>query len=103
MPCYTVQYASVEFKAKHLKILEEAAKRLGYRYEERNNTVYLSNGFSAIKIDLNNQLAEVRRNEQDKLNELKREYSKVGLEQLSKKRKFVLNMKKDQTFEMRRY
>jgi len=103
MPCYTIQYSSVEFKAKHISILIEAAKRLDYRpvHDEKRNQLYLSN---KITIDLNNQQARIREDSQAEVNKLKQMYSQVGLESIAKKRKFILNMKKGtQVFEMRRY
>ena len=100
MPCYSIQYNSIEFKAKHISLLIEAAKRLGYRPQHSGNLLYIDN---TIRIFLDEQKAEVRKDSQSKLNELKREYSKVGLEQISKKRKFILKMKEGQKFELRRY
>ena len=105
MPCYTIRYSSVEFKAKYIDLLEEAAKRLGYNFRQIDGKVYLSNGYENIVIDLINESASVRANQgnEGKLNTLKQMYSQVGLEAIAKKKKFVLSMKKDQKFELRRY
>jgi len=88
MPCYTVQTTDVKFKVEHMDLLEQALKALNWTfakdlsYDRSTVKAYLlGNG---IRIDLTTGLARVTESQQDKLNELKRAYSKEALKKFAK-------------------
>jgi hypothetical protein len=69
MPCFTNQRISLEFKAEHLDVLEDAAKALGYRPQRVGETLtfYTANGTATFrdgKLNINSR----DRNIVDKLN-----------------------------------
>ena len=76
MPCYTVRMTSVEFKAAHKGLLDEAVKFLGWRQHTTGSTVRVTTGnYDVIDIDLARGTATFAENIQDRVNELKRAYS----------------------------
>ena len=92
MPCWEVNTVSVEFKVKHKEILMTALKNLGYRPVEVTQNIISFNG---ITVDLDSGLADLRANDQRRLNEVKQEYSKVIVTLVAKKRKWALKQQKE--------
>lgn len=88
MPCYTVQTMSVEFQAKHADLLTDAIKALGWGLRQRGNTYYVDTPNGAIAIDLDRQQAELRPEQQDRLNELKRAYSTQAIKRVAALKKW---------------
>jgi len=78
MPCFTTSRMSVEFKAEHFDILEDAAKSLGFRAQRNGDslTFYTSNGPVTVRdgqINLDDRDRKI-------IDPLKRAYSKKVLE-----------------------
>lgn len=85
MPCYEVRTLSVEFKADNRQLLDAAIKAIGlqaYWHTEDRVDVGLGNN---IILDLSSGGAKIRDGYQDKLNELKRAYSKECVKAAAKK------------------
>lgn len=101
MPCYTVQLTSVVFKAKYRRVLDVALKRLGWGRHWNADMTRVTIG--DITIDLERQEATVPRNGQDVLNQIKQEYSAVVLEQVAKKKRWVLKKESANKAILRRY
>jgi len=101
MPCYTIQLTSVVFKAKYKEILDEALKRLGWGRHWNHNMTRVNIG--NITIDLEKQEAMVTQGSQDVLNQIKQEYSAVVLEQVAKKKRWVLKKQSANKAILRRY
>ena len=92
MPCYQVRTYSVEFKAGNRAIFDAAVKALGWRFSnvaaDSDNVVAFEGGM--IKIDLASGKATVKElpgqtTYQDKLNALKRSYSRQAINAASKR------------------
>ncbi len=101
MPCYTVQLTSVVFKAKYRRVLDEALKRLGWGRHWNHDMSKVTIG--DITIDLKKQEAMVPRNGQDVLNQIKQEYSMIIIEQVAKKKRWVLKKESATKAILRRY
>jgi len=86
MPCYEVRTVSVEFRAENRKLLDAAIESLGGQMsivQESGDRLIL--GYGAITLDLAAGRAEVRGGYQDRLNELKRAYSREAVKAAAKK------------------
>lgn len=89
MPCYTVQEMSVEFRAAHADLLEKAMSALGWRFDKVAAELYrLQNG---IELNLLTGKATIRAGQQDKLNELKRQYSAEAIKRLAAKNRWTVS------------
>ena len=83
---------SVEFHAKHKRLLEAALDALGWPYEETRAGAYrVRDGM--ITVDTNAGRAEVGGYFQQELNTLKREYSKQALKRAAKLQGWQLKAK----------
>jgi len=100
MPCYQMNLVSVEFKAKHVNVLEAAAKALGWSFSQRGVMAYVG---SDIRIDLESQRAIVSRSYQNEVNRLKVAYSTEAVKLAAKKKKWFVKQKAAQKLELRRY
>jgi len=95
MPCYEVNTMSIEFKAKYKKVLVEALKRSGLNpreYESRSGGHSIYAGDLIFRLD--EQKVTFQEDQQVKLNEIRRKYSEVVLEQVAKKRRRLLKKSK---------
>ena len=89
MPCWEVRTMSVEFQAKHRKLLEQAIEALGWSWESIAGGVRVrmsSVWRDCFTINLVTQKAEVQQNQQVSLNRLKQQYSKEALKRATKLR-----------------
>jgi hypothetical protein len=77
MPCYETRTLSVEFHARHRKILEAALDSLGWQWAGRGPEIYIEG--DSIVLDLDFGRARVLDGQQPRLNTLKRAYSKQAL------------------------
>jgi hypothetical protein len=89
MPCYQVRTYSVEFKAGNRAIFDAAVKALNWTPRNVSDDVVSFEG-GKILIDLASGKATVRENTgqttyQDKLNELKRSYSRQAINAAGKR------------------
>ena len=99
MPCYEINLMTVEFKAKYKEILILALKKLGYEPSELNKKVYAAN----FTFDLQNQKVSFPKGFTNPMNEIKRKYSEIVLEQVAKKRRWVLKRQSEGNFQMLKY
>lgn len=97
MPCYTVNLVSVEFQAKHIDLLESAAKSLGWSYQVYGNQVNIG----TVQIDLKRGIATSY--SQSSINKLKQEYSMQAVQLAAKKQKWFIKKKTENKVELRRY
>ena len=97
MPCYQVNLISVEFKAKHVNLLEAAARELGWAYSAAGR--YVVGGM--VKVDLEQQTATTAN--VDAANRLKVEYSRQAVLTMAKKKKWFVKQQSNQKMELRRY
>jgi len=100
MPCYEVNIMSVEFKAKYKEVLILALKKLGYQARENNQGQVITNVFT---FDLNRQKVEYPEGYTSAMNEIKRKYSEIVLEQVAKKRRWVLKREAESNFQLIKY
>ena len=96
MPCWEVRTMSVEIRAKHRKLLEQAIEALGWKWENIADGIlvriegwfegrFISN-WDAFTINLASQKAEIEPRQQGLLNNLKQQYSKQALMRAAKLR-----------------
>ncbi|MFH0901556.1 MAG: hypothetical protein V2A73_13090 [Pseudomonadota bacterium] len=87
MPCWEVRTMSVEFKAKHHKLLKQAIEALGWTYESTAEGLKVKgSSWGTFTVDLASQKAEINSSQQSMLNRLKQQYSKEVLKQAAKLR-----------------
>ena len=89
MPCYEVRTMSVEFKTKHLNLLQKAIESLGWRYEGisgglSRGLMRVETGTSQFMLDLVSQTAVLLSGQRSQLNQLKQQYSKEALKRAAK-------------------
>lgn len=89
MPCYEVNTMSVEFKAKYKSILVQTLTSLGFKLSVNNNKIYTSN----FTFDLDKQKVKFPSGYQNQINGIKQKYSQIVLEQVAKKRRWILKNK----------
>lgn len=104
MPCWEMNTMSVEFSAKSLDSLREAAERLGMHVREHayGATVLLPSSTRTIELDFKREKATLDSALQGRLNNLKRSYSEVVLEKVAAKKKWILKKRAENKFEMKR-
>lgn len=100
MPCWEVNLISVEFKAKNIEHLKKALDNLGYRYRVVGDTVVVER-LGVIR--LTQGRVDIERSDQGKLNALKREYSKVTIEQVAKAKRWSVRPKGQYKFQLAKY
>jgi hypothetical protein len=91
---------SVEFKAKYKEILILALKKLGYQARENNYGEVITNVFT---FDLQRQKVSFPAGYTAAMNEIKRKYSEIVLEQVAKKRRWILKNKAGGNFQLIKY
>ena len=84
MPCYEVRTVSVEFKAENRQLLDAAIKATGMRIWKHDADV-VNLEYGKIILDLKAGTARIEDGCQDRLNELKRAYSKECVKAAAKK------------------
>jgi hypothetical protein len=85
MPCYQVRTYSVEFKAHNRAILDLALKSLDWIREPTGSDKVLSFQNGAIVINLDKGTAQIRAGYQEKLNALRRSYSRQAVNAAAKR------------------
>lgn len=103
MPCYQVNTISVEFFMANTDFLLTALKELGYEVQVREERVLAGSGPVVIEFNMNTGVAEVESKYQDKLNAVKRQYSKVVIAEVAKKKRWVLKEMEANKLQLRRY
>jgi len=87
MPCWEVRTMSVEFKVKHVALLREAVKALGWFYENMPTGLRVRASTSeTFEIDFTLGRAEIQTEQLPRLNQLKRQYSKEALKRAARLR-----------------
>jgi len=99
MPCYTVRKLSVEFKAKHVDLLKEACKQLGWKVEEDGDLIRIN--YTRITINLKTNKAEAYN--QSEINKLKQAYSKKAIEKVAAKKKWLLKQGSNNKMQLKRF
>ena len=107
MPCYEINTVSVEFFMANIDFLLTALKELGYEVQLHNKFDYekvlAGSGPVVIEFDMVTGLAKVESKYQDKLNAVKRQYSKVVIAEVAKKKRWVLKEMEVNKVQLRRY
>jgi hypothetical protein len=105
MPCYEVNLISVELKADNIDYLEKALKNLKlinplHKISEKDIKTGLELTTGDV-IDLtNNTITSTSRY---RVNEIKREYTKTCVQEVSKKKKWFLKQMADNKFVAKRF
>jgi len=89
MPCWEVRTMSVEFKAKHCKLLEQAIEFLGWKYENIASGLRVRTGEwwnDSFTIHFIAQEAVIQSTQQSLLNQLKQQYSREALKRAARLR-----------------
>ncbi len=102
MPCYTVNLMTVEFNMKNINILKKALEKLGYNYRYGEKTNQLDIPSMNASFDLKNQNVSIPRYYSDDLNKIKRAYSETVVEEIAKKKKWIIK-KMGNKLQLRRY
>jgi len=100
MPCYLVQLVSVQFKVKHISLLEEAVKSLGWSFALHDSRFVVINS-GEIKIDLTNQKAECYSS--NLINKLKVAYSTKAIEKVAAKKNWLLKKATNNKMQLKRF
>jgi len=105
MPCYQMQLMSVEFKAKYVDFLKQALDELGYRYEviAGDTVIKVEHRYNAIWIDLAKSEIEFNRTSAVVVNRIRREYSRQVLQEVAKKKRWVVKKKQNRYFQLQKY
>ena len=103
MPCYRIVVVSVEFKVESAEKLKKALERLGFNVEEYKGQIDADSRKGYFKFDLAQGKINFERGGERVVNEIKREYSKVSLEELTKKNKWFLKTKSENKFQVVKY
>ena len=109
MPCYIVVTASVSFKAQNRELFEKTLEAMGFwRRSELNGIINVqTNDGKNIAFDLVNgkvSSQDYRQNTfNDKLNSFKRAYSVQAIEEMAKKKKWILKQQSESAFQLKRY
>lgn len=97
MVCWEINLVTVEFRVRNIDFLTTALQRLNIRFSIQNNIVYA--GYTTI--NLNNQTIETT--DYNMANKLKREYSKVVVEEIAKKKKWAIKQLSANKVRLRRF
>ena len=97
MPCYQVNYRSVEFKITNVAFLKQVLNEFYGGFVERNGILQVG----SMKIDVLKQTVTAK--SQDSINLLKRNFSEAAVKYISKKRRWALRKKASFEYQARRY
>ncbi len=101
MPCWEVNLVSVEFKVRNIEVLKVALTQMGM------DPVVWGNGSSVsvqgLLFDLDNEKVQVSSGYINKLAEVKRQYAMVVVEEVARKKRWVVKNKGKNKLELRRY
>ena len=103
MPCYQIVTVSVEFKVESAERLKKALEKLGFNVDEYKGQIDADSRKGFFRFDLNKGKINFERGLESRVNEIKREYSKVTLEEIAKKKKWLLKSKGANKFQMVKY
>ena len=103
MPCYQIVTVSVEFKVESAERLKKALEKLGFNVDEYKGQIDADSRKGFFRFDLNKGKINFERGLESRVNEIKREYSKVTLEEIVKKKKWLLKSKGANKFQMVKY
>jgi len=103
MPCYRIVVVSVEFKVESAEKLKKALSRLGFEVREYKGNLNAADRNSVFDFDLVQGKINFQRGLEGRVNKIKREYSKVSLEELAKKNKWFLKTKAENKFQVVKY
>jgi len=103
MPCYRIVVVSVEFKVESAEKLKKALERLGFEVREYKGNLNAADRRGVFDFDLNKGKINFQRGLEGRVNEIKREYSKVSLEEITKKNKWFLKTKASNKFQVVKY
>lgn len=109
MPCYEIVTASVEFKVRNQDLFEKTLKRMGFqKLNERHGVLNVrTDEGNDIAFDLANgkvSSEDYRQTAFDrKLNAFKRAYSVQAIEEMAKKKKWILKQQSVNTFQLKRF
>ncbi len=99
MPCYEVNLISIEFKVASKDNLLAALKNLALYPRERNDVIYFGNQ----RENINLSSGTIQAADTTTANQIKREYSKVTIEQIAKKKKWIFKKISESKLQLRRY
>jgi len=103
MPCYQIVTVSVEFKVESAERLKKALEKLGFNVDEYKGQIDADSRKGFFRFDLNKGKINFERGLESRVNEIKREYSKATLEEIAKKKKWLLKSKGANKFQMVKY
>jgi hypothetical protein len=99
MPCYEINLISIEFKAASKDNLLVTLKNLALYPQERNGMIYF--GYQGENIDLSSGTIQAANTTTANL--IKREYSKVTICSIAKKKKWIFKKISENKLQLRRY
>lgn len=101
MPCYEVRTVQVEFNAKNREALQEALEAGDvYHYWNSNKTVVCGEGW---RINLEKQTAEVQLGREALLNQVRRAYSETIINEVARRKKWLVKKLADNKMQLKRY
>lgn len=103
MPCWEVNYMSVEFKAEHVDLLIDALEALGYRYLYNEGQAYIDVLTGRFTIHLDTQKVKYPEEAINTVNKLKQEYSLQALQRVAAKKKWFIKQQSKTSGVIRRY
>jgi hypothetical protein len=89
MACYTVNLVSVEFHAKHKKILLKALDDLGWNYRECSDGILIPAIDALINLEKGKVQMPDYQHVRESINQLKVKYSETVIDLVAKKRRWV--------------
>lgn len=96
MPCYEVRTMSVEFKAENRQLLDAAIRNSNILMVTRKDQGIIEFAYGKIVLNTSTGVAQVQDGYQEKLNELKRAYSKECIKAAAKKMQWAAKMQGNQ-------
>lgn len=104
MPCWEINTVTVEFRAKNSETLIKALKNLDYAVSRRNQAVVAFRG-TEILFDL--KANKIKYSEtatsNSEINAIKREYSRLIVEEVAKRKRWLVKQQANGNLQLRRY
>lgn len=105
MPCYQVVEVSVEFKVESVERLKKTLERLGHSFSVLGSQIKTFIGQKEFTFDLDREKLTFDNSFESKevINQIKRKYSELALEEVAKKRRWILKNKGENKFAFIKY
>jgi hypothetical protein len=106
MPCYEVRTVQVEFKAGSREYLLKALEQTGieHTWNKETNIIYGGGNYGKLwAINLDKQTATVEQGYEAELNKVRRAYSEAVVNEVARKKKWLVKKAAENKIQLKRY